>query len=311
MAKCYLGKWYNLDMEKQEFDGKKEAQKREKLLRKRVEQFKRPLRMCSIVFEEDAGSQLYTRIKFEAANRVGIEFDRVDLSLRQPIEFIREEVQTVSERLDIDGVMVQKPMRQVWRETMKRYERGMFSAWWREVSSAVNVKKDVDCLHPEMLDKVYLGKWHIVPATVKAVLSILEIALHISEGGLSTHTTVGLPLPLKNLKVAVIGRSEIVGRPLAAILTQKGAKVALVGSQVEDLGFYTVGADVVVSGTGVPGIITEDIVKPGVILIDVGSPKADVSRGCFGDAAFITPVPGGVGPMTVVSLLENLVELIA
>jgi methylenetetrahydrofolate dehydrogenase (NADP+)/methenyltetrahydrofolate cyclohydrolase len=110
--------------------------------------------------------------------------------------------------------------------------------------------------------------------------------------------------------VAVVGRSEIVGKPLAAVLAQKGAEVHVCGSKTEDLGMVTAAAEIVVSATGVGHLLKEDLIRPGSIVIDVGSPEPDVDfEAVKEEVAFITPVPYGVGPMTVVSLLMNQVDL--
>lgn len=302
---------YNNVMDTVVFEGVKEAERREELVKAHVHSLGYTPRLCSVVFGGDEDGELYTKLKMEAALRVGIEFDRISLNFSDEMPLLHQEIAGVCGRHDVQGILVQKPTREKWRQVTGNHSHGDFAWWWQQVVSVLDSQKDIDCLTKTNLDLVYNGMWRIVPATVRAVLSILELAFNLDEDDLNDNNRLKINRPLADMKAVVVGRSEIVGRPLAAVLSQAGAMVELCGSKTEDLGVYTAGAKVVVSATGVPGLIKEDLVRPGAIIIDVGSPKADVDfKGVVGDAAFITPVPGGVGPMTVVSLLENLVELL-
>ena len=293
------------------FDGIKEAYARERVLAQRVRELRYKPRLLTIVLGEDAASVLYTQLKHEAAVRVGLDFDRVDVSINDSKSKLVEAIQRASAREDVHGVMVQKPAKSVWKQHHKTRMVDAFANWWRVLANAIEPNKDADCLSEQSLSMVYASEWRIVPATVKAVLSILEIAL-ANSGGNITLTHPSNEAPLSGMKASVIGRSDIVGKPLAAVLQSFGAEVSLVGSNAEDLGSYTASSDIVVSATGVHKLVGEDVVKPGAIVIDVGSPSADVDfEAVKEDAAFITPVPNGVGPMTVVSLLENLVDLVS
>lgn len=283
------------------FDGRAFAYKREAELKKVMGKLGFIPRLTSIVFEEDPGSQLYTQLKMQAAVRVGIEFDRVDVSFANDFSIVRRHIRQACERADVHGVLVQKPAKKIWFDH-NRSQSGApvkFEDWWKIIASEIRTDKDVDCLSQGNLHKVYQGGGKILPATVKAVLTILKIAL----GEKLEQNLVGKG-------VVVIGRSDIVGRPLAAILRQKGAVVGLVGSQ-DDLVGMLKNADIVVSATGVEGLVKAEMVQEGVIVIDVGAPKGDVVfEEVKEKAKFITPVPGGVGPVTVISLLENLLDLI-
>lgn len=273
------------------FDGRVEAKKREQGLAARVSSSGLKPCMVSVVFVEDAGSLLYTGLKKKAAERVGIEFVEYEVSIASKLEGIVDLIGELSGDGSVDGVMIQKPTKLTWQEATG--EQDGFDVWWKSLVGAVDPKKDVDCLTEVNLDKVYDGTWKVLPATVKAVLSVLEIAL----GGLE----------LSGKTASVIGRSDIVGRPLAAVLEQRGAEVCLFGSDVDSA--VTREADVLISATGKTDLVGREMVKDGAVVIDVGAPKGDVKFDeVRGKAAFITPVPGGVGPMTVVSLLENLVD---
>lgn len=321
------------------FDGKQEALKREALLKAHLNQLGRKLRMGSVVFVEDLASVLYTNLKMKAAERVGIGFYRVDVSIRDEPKKLEFQITALSERLEITGVMVQKPAVKTWLGVRGSgtFEKTKFQEWWEGLTSKIDPEKDADCLTQTNLKKVYDGSWTILPATVKAVLTILGIAysgsglgvrgsgfgyvggnqwavLRHTSASLSTSAqdkwTVASEQKFKGVRVAVVGRSELVGKPLAVILTQKGAEVTLCGSDTKDLAAKVRQAEVVISATGIPGIIKGNMVKEGAVVIDVGSPKGDVLYPeVIRKARFITPVPGGVGPMTVISLMENMTAL--
>jgi methylenetetrahydrofolate dehydrogenase (NADP+)/methenyltetrahydrofolate cyclohydrolase len=269
-----------------------------------VERLKVKPRIGSVAFEEDEGSLTYTRLKKEAAVRVGMEFDEKRLSIHNSINTVIQSVKEMGEREDIHGLLVQKPMRQVWQKAIGNKWKGTFTSWWRLVTSGLSINKDVDCLTQENLNLVYEGKWRILPAAVKAVMLILGEALETNPG-------VDYRIGVEGKVAVVVGTSELVGRPLAAVLKQMGAEVTNCGIKTLDLKPYTLKADILVSATGKPGLITREMVKLGAVVIDVGEPKGDVEFSSVkAKASFITPVPGGVGPVTVVSLLENLMELI-
>jgi methylenetetrahydrofolate dehydrogenase (NADP+)/methenyltetrahydrofolate cyclohydrolase len=277
------------------FDGKEYAARREAILTDEVKRLHNKVRMGSIVFNEDPGSKLYTKLKMQAAVRCGIEFSEQEAFLREPVQMIQEKIKLYCDREDLAGVLVQKPAKEVWLEAHKCKDGTLFDTWWQQLVMCIDEFKDVDCLTPENLGKVFTGKWEFLPATVKAVLLILREALG-DEG-------------VTGRNIAVIGRSDLVGRPLAAVLESYGAYVAMFGASNMDKEMVH-RADIVISATGSEKIVTEDLVKNGDIVIDVGAPKGDVDfEAVKSKAAFITPVPGGVGPVTVVSLLENLVKM--
>lgn len=277
------------------FDGTKLAREREKILAEKVARLPQAPRIASVVFGEDAGSQLYTRLKAEAADRVGIEFERHDFSLNDPVDLIEEQIGKICQREDISGVLIQKPSKKTWVNSTGNDPAG-FGDWWHLLTAALEVTKDVDCLTAANLNKVLAGNYKVVPATVKGIMVILEKAL----GG-----------DLAGKKAVVVGKSEIVGLPLAAILRQEGVEVDLCDSHTEDLAGKIRQAEMVISATGRTNLITADMISPGAVVVDVGSPGADVDFEAVKEkAAFITPVPEGVGPMTVVSLLENLVSVL-
>lgn len=286
------------------FDGRKEARKRELLVREAVSALGFTPRVMSVVFDEDVGGQLYTNLKFQAAARVGIEFGRTDVSMRTSLAQLQAVVKQLGEREDVHGLMVQKPTKAQWSSLGTRSLESTaraFEDWWRLLVAEIPSDKDMDCLTRHNLDGVYQGTSAILPATVKAVVLVLELA----KPGVK-HPGVEW---LRGKRGVVVGRSDVVGRPLAAWMEQAGMRVRLCGSQ-DDLYEAVPKADVVASATGVPSLISAPMVSEGAVVVDVGEPKGDVDFAAVqAKARFITPVPGGVGPMTVVALMENVVEV--
>jgi len=217
-------------------------------------------------------------------------YQATQFSLADPREVVLEAVRAANLDQAITGLIIQKPSRAVYEAVGKL----PYSQWWLELVSAIAQNKDVDGLHPETLKA-----GNILPATCRAVLAILVEAL----GGSPEN------VQHQGKKISIIGRSDLLGKPLAQELLRQGANVELLGkkdlAERQVSGEYLLNSDVVISATGVANLITPDMVSEGVITIDVGEPQPDISRAVAMKASFFTPVPGGVGPMTVVSLLEN------
>lgn len=252
------------------FDGRGFARKKELELAERVKQLGSVPKLVSIVVGDNPASHLYVNLKGQAAKRVGIEFQKFEIR-NSKHETIIKLIKELNKNKSVTGIMVQLPLPPILQgQTLK-------------MVGAINAKKDVDGL---------TGKGRFLPATVKAIFEILEA---------EKVAVIGAP-------VVVVGRSTVVGRPLAAELVRRGAQVTVAHSQTGDLGAVTRKAEILISATGKPGLITADMVKPGAVVIDVGEPKGDVDKGVREVASWVTPVPGGVGPVTVACLLENVVE---
>ncbi len=283
------------------FDGRKLAAGKEKVMADKIRQARYNPRLGSVVFVEDEAGLMYTRLKKQAAVRVGVEFSEQEVSMKEGVMVLQEKIRIYCQRDDIDGVLIQKPMKQTWEDVYGNSGNESFDAWWHNLVGVLDVNKDVDCLNRENLQMLMEGKARVWPATVRAVVSVLAEAVVSLGWGESFEEGV------KDKSMVVIGRSDIVGSPLAALLTQFGAKVNLYGSDL-DLEVLK-NAQVVISATGQEGLVKAEMVGEGAVVIDVGAPRGDVDfESVKEQASFITPVPGGVGPMTVVSLLENLVE---
>lgn len=302
------------------FDGKALAREKEQRLKDRADALARKgifPRVVTCTFSEDEGSTLYTRLKKEAATRIGISYEPSTFSLNTPVRDILDVLIRASQDHEITGIMIQKPVKQTWMryqekagwdEQAKKFL--YFADWWSMLVEHISVTKDVDCLVPSNLAKIarHESVSHAVyPATVRAVLSILDHSKEVLQ--LSDATW-------RAMDVLVVGRSDIVGNPLAWALANTHDVVQYGRDDFEES--LRVGShrkhpsrfDIIISATGKPDLITAEHVKPGAIVIDVGAPRADVEeKSVRQKVSFLTPVPGGVGPVTVVSLMENIVEI--
>ena len=242
------------------------------------------LRLATILVGDDPASHLYIASKHRAAIEAGIEpFDH-----RLPATTSEEELVELVSRLNadetIDAILPQLPL-----------PVGVDDA---RVIRAVDPVKDVDGFHPLNAGQLYLGRPTLVPATPCGCMALL------AEYG----------VPVEGAHAVVIGRSEIVGKPLAHLLLQANATVTVCHSRTTDLLRHTRDADILVSAVGIAGLVSPEMVKPGAAVIDVGQNRTeaglvgDVDAGAAEVAAFITPVPGGVGPMTIAMLLRNTVR---
>jgi len=271
------------------FDGKKLAREKEKNLRQQFKLLankkKTAPKLVSILVGNDPASCLYTRLKKEAAERIGINFEKVEFVEEADDGQIKECIKKLNKNPRVGGIMVQLPLPVSLKDKQK------------EIVETIVPTKDVDCLTATNLGRLVMGEMILLPATVRGIWEILE------KAGINEKTIVG-----KN--VFVLGRSDIVGKPLANLLINRGATVTVCHRQTKDPACLIKRADIIISATGSPNLVKGEMVKEGAIVIDVGSPKGDIDfDSVVKKASFITPVPGGVGPMTVVSLLENFLFL--
>jgi methylenetetrahydrofolate dehydrogenase (NADP+) / methenyltetrahydrofolate cyclohydrolase len=241
------------------------------------------VRLATVLVGDDPASQIYIRLKHKAADEVGMQA----LDKRLPAETSEEELLEVVGELNddasIDGVLVQTPLPEHIDEA--------------RVMRALDPMKDVDGLHPFNAGQLFFGRQTLVGATPRGVMRLLA----------------EYRIPISGARAVVVGRSLIVGRPLSMLLLHANATVTICHSRTQDLARHTRDADILAAAVGHPGLITADMVKQGAAVIDVAINRTeeglfgDVDRGAAEVAAFITPVPGGVGPMTIACLLENAV----
>lgn len=274
-------------------DGKRLAREREERLKVKVDQFiqktGRTPSLVAVELSDDQGSRLYLKLKKAAAKRVGIEFQ-----VRKRPGPARQG-QALSEFQDVDGIFIQHPP-------------GYDKKKWQQLADQIPPEKDVDGLSTTNLQLVKEGKPRFLPATVKAVGYCLLAAFSKFD---QLDQLDKLAQLMKGKRIVIVGRSPIIGLPLSYWLKSLGDNVMLLYSKtsLHELRASCRAADILISTVGKPGMVTGDMVKEGAIVIDCGSPLGDV---VFSEvapkAAAITPVPGGVGPLTVVSLMENVVQ---
>jgi len=301
------------------FNGHVAAQWREETVRARVSTSGAVVRITALLFEEDAGSRLYTRLKREAAERVGIEYAVRTFAMQSDTSEVRAALAKLNADVSLTGIIIQKPTRVVWQQVVGETTL-TFPQWWRQLVSEIAVEKDVDGLHPESMNAIKVGLWRergmVLPATCQAVMDILLQAVLSREhtDRYTRNDSENMAFALKDQKVLIIGKSDLLGNPLFYELKNIKVSVELVTrrqfrERVES-GNGLRDAAVVVSATGQRGLITGELLADDSIVIDVGEPRGDVDRmSVLSKVQFLTPVPGGVGPLTVQCLLENAVEL--
>jgi len=242
--------------------------------------------LATVLVGDDEPSQIYVRHKRRDAEEVGMRSVHVDLPATASQAEVEALVRELNADPSIDGILVQLPL-----------PMGLDS---EAVTESIDPGKDVDGLHPYNLGLLVLNRTGLRPCTPSGVMRILD---HYD-------------LPTSGRRAVVVGRSFLVGRPLALMLSAKGADatVALAHSRTEDLAVVTREADILVAAVGVASLIGARHVKPGAVVVDVGINRSD--EGLVGDVDFeavreiagaVTPVPGGVGPMTRAMLLSNTV----
>ena len=263
-------------------DGKELALKVRARVADDVRAFGQRVCLATILVGNDPASHVYVGSKHKASHEAGID----SRDHRFPSDTAESEILELIAELNaddaVDGILVQLPLPEHMNEPT--------------VLRAVDPQKDVDGFHPVNAGLLYLGEPNLVPATPSGVMVML------AEYGVE----------LKGKEAVVIGRSEIVGKPMAMLLLAEHATVTICHSRTVDLASHTRRADILVAAVGRVGLVTADMVKPGAVVIDVamnrtedGKLVGDVDPGVFDVAGLMTPVPGGVGPMTIALLLRN------
>lgn len=264
-------------------DGKALAAEIKQALRKRCAALSRPPRLAVVLVGDDPASAVYVRNKEQDCNQCGISC----ADHRLPADTSQQELLALVAELNrdktVDGILVQLPL-------PAHLDAG-------QVLRSIDPEKDVDAFHPENVGRLHLGQPRYLPCTPAGIMALLK-KYGIDPAG--RHCVV-------------VGRSNIVGKPMAALLLQADATVTVCHSRTPDLHEQCLRADILVSAAGRRGLITADMVKEGAVVVDVAMNRAPDGKLC-GDvdyaavaekAGYITPVPGGVGPMTRAMLMEN------
>ena len=270
-------------------NGKELAQKIRAELKQEVGELRKEgivPKLAVIMVGDNKASEVYVRNKSKACNELGIEFE----------EFLRDESTTqeelislideLNQRKDIHGILLQSPIPE--------------HLDIREAFNRIDYKKDVDGFHPINVGKLSIGEDSFISCTPYGVIKMLE----------------AYNIPIEGKRAVVIGRSNIVGKPLVQCLLNKNATVTICHSKTQNIAEVVREADIVIAALGKPKFVTEDMVKEGAVVIDVGINRNEEGK-LVGDvdfenvekkASYITPVPGGVGPMTIAMLMNNVVK---
>ncbi|MBR0030306.1 MAG: bifunctional 5,10-methylenetetrahydrofolate dehydrogenase/5,10-methenyltetrahydrofolate cyclohydrolase, partial [Bacteroidales bacterium] len=242
--------------------------------------------LAVIIVGDNPASRSYVRGKIKAAEFVGMDSRLIELPENVQEEALLGKIAALNADPLVDGILVQLPLPAHICED--------------RVIDAISVEKDVDGFHPQNVAALWLGRPCVVPCTPKGIIHLIR----------STGVEVA------GRKAMVVGRSNIVGKPVAKLLLDLNATVTIAHSRTRDLAALTREADILVAAVGRPRMITGDMVKPGAVVIDVGINRTEDGH-LVGDvdfesasavAGWITPVPGGVGPMTIAMLMQNTLE---
>ncbi len=269
-----------------EIDGRAIAAALFSNIKARVEKLNFQPLLCDVIAGEDAVSISYVKIKRKFALECGLDFSLVHLQNATTADEVITAIQMEQQKSNLCGLIVQLPLpKQINSEDVLR---------------AINPEVDVDLLNPQSSEKFYENQSSLVPPTPGAIMQILE----------------QLPIDLAKEKILVLGQGDLVGRPVTSLLRAKGYAVDVATGDTPNRLELLKQATVIISGVGKSGVLTGDDVSDGVVVIDAGTSESGGS--IYGDvdfetvapkAKFITPSPGGVGPVTVAKLLENVLNV--
>lgn len=267
-------------------DGKKIADQVLEGLRLRVKALSFQPVFCDVIVGDDPVSLSYVSIKAKKAESIGLEFWRAQFPASISTQDLIAEIKKLNTTPNMCGLILQLPL-------PPHIDRQV-------ALDAISAKLDVDVLNSYNTEKFYQGDFSLVPPTAAAILYILDSVM----------------LEQKQKKFVVVGQGELVGKPVASLLLARGMSVVTADQSTTDLAALCRKADVIISGTGKVSLISADMVKEGAVVIDAGT--AESTAGISGDvdfasvapkASWISPVPGGVGPVTVAKLLENVISV--
>ena len=243
-------------------------------------------KLVVIMVGDDKASQVYVKNKSKACNEIGIDFEEFLLPSNTNMEILLNLIEVLNNREDISGILLQSPIPKPLNI--------------REAFNKISYKKDVDGFHPINVGKLAIGEECFVSCTPLGVIKILD--------------EYNIPIDGKN--AVIIGRSNIVGKPLSQCLLNRNATIRVCNSKTKNLEMICKNADILIAAVGRQKFVTENMVKDGAVVIDVGINRNEQGK-LVGDvdfenvekkASYITPVPGGVGPMTVAMLMNNVIE---
>ncbi|HET7572080.1 MAG TPA: bifunctional 5,10-methylenetetrahydrofolate dehydrogenase/5,10-methenyltetrahydrofolate cyclohydrolase [Gaiellaceae bacterium] len=240
--------------------------------------------IATVLVGDDPASHIYIGLKQKAAEAAGMEARDLKLPADTSEDELLATIAGLNADDSVDGILVQLPLPGHLDEN--------------RAIEAIAPEKDIDGIHPVNAGRLYLGRPTLVPGTPLGIMRMLD----------------EYEIPLEGARAVVVGRSAIVGKPMAHLLLQRNATVTICHSRTQDLQRHTLDADVLVAAVGRTHLIAADMVKAGATVIDVGMNRGegkrvlgDVDPGASERAAYLTPVPGGVGPMTIAMVMQNTV----
>lgn len=267
-------------------DGKKLSIRVLKKIKKEIASKKLRLSLAVVQVGENSVSQVYINQKEKICKAIGITFILYRFPEDITTDKLKMEVQKISDNSDISGIIIQLPLSE--------------HIDTQEVLNAIPLDKDIDCLSEASLGRFYTGLSLILPPVVSAVSYLLK----------------EYKIKIKGKNAAVVGAGRLVGKPLTNWLLQEKATVSVINETTKNTSYFSKAADILISGVGKPNLIKAHMVKKGAVVIDAGTSlqggklRGDVDfKNVSKKASHITPVPGGVGPVTVACLLENLIRL--
>ncbi len=242
--------------------------------------------LAVVIVGDDPASRVYVNNKKKACEAVGFVSEEYALPAETTQEELLALVETLNSKPDINGILVQLPLPKHLDD--------------KAVIAAINPQKDVDAFHAVNVGKIMLGEYDFLPCTPAGVMEMLH----------------SYQIPVEGRECVVIGRSNIVGKPMAMLLLHENGTVTICHSRTKNLAEVCRRADILVAAVGIPKFVKADMVKEGAVVIDVGMDRDENGKLC-GDVdfenvkekcSFITPVPGGVGPMTIATLMKNTLK---
>ena len=242
--------------------------------------------LAVVIVGDDPASRVYVNNKKKACEAVGFVSEEYALPAETTQEELLALVETLNSKPDISGILVQLPLPKHLDD--------------KAVIAAINPQKDVDAFHAVNVGKIMLGEYDFLPCTPAGVMEMLH----------------SYQIPVEGRECVVIGRSNIVGKPMAMLLLHENGTVTICHSRTKNLAEVCRRADILVAAVGIPKFVKADMVKEGAVVIDVGMDRDENGKLC-GDVdfenvkekcSFITPVPGGVGPMTIATLMKNTLK---
>ncbi len=241
--------------------------------------------LATILIGDDEASKMYIRMKHQTCKRLGIYSLDVHIPIESTVENVKEKIQELNNNDKVDGILLQLPLPLTFKNNLE------------DILYQISPNKDVDGLTPNSMGLCMMGDETFAAATPKGIIKLLEKA----------------EITIEFKEVVIINRTIVIGKPLAMMFLKRHGTVTVCHSKTKNLDFHMKRADILVSGTSNLNFITVDKIKPGVVIIDVGITR-DVEGKLCGDVDFegvkdkcsaITPVPGGVGPMTIAMLMQN------